>query len=91
MIRVLTGVEAKAVLEDMMADICAHADDVFDGTAARFALVVWPEGFEAEADAIAVFAQPEAQPVAVTALRTAAEALATTPGKPSSASEGVGT
>lgn len=73
--RVLSGVAAKAVLEDMMADICAHADDVFEGTAARFALVVWPEGFEAEADAIAVFAQPQGQPVAITALETAAKAL----------------
>ncbi|CAN7173529.1 hypothetical protein [Brevundimonas sp. LjRoot202] len=72
--RLLAGTP-KERLEAMCGEVCAHADDLFEGSQARFVFVVWPEGFEGEVQSFAVFAQPQAQPVAVKALETAAEAL----------------
>lgn len=71
----LLATTPKERLEAMCGEVCAFADDLFEGSKARFVFVLWPEGFEGEVESFAVFAQPQAHPVAVTALQTAAKAL----------------
>ena len=69
-----SGTEIADEIHVNMASVCAMADALFDGTNARFVLVVWPEGFESDPDSMAIFALPEAMEVAQTALATASTA-----------------
>lgn len=71
----LLATTPKERLEAMMGEVCAHADELFEGTRARFALIVWPEGFEGEVQSLAIAAQPAAKATTKTALETAVRAL----------------
>lgn len=71
----LLATTPKEQIETRCAEVCALADELFEGSKARFVFVLWPDGLEADLNAFAVFAQPEAQPVAQQALQTAIAAL----------------
>lgn len=71
----LLATTPKEQIESRCAEVCALADELFEGSKARFVFILWPDGLETDPNAFAVFAQPAAQPVAQVALQTAIQAL----------------
>ncbi|WP_420478276.1 hypothetical protein [Brevundimonas sp. FT23028] len=69
----MTGAEKSELIAAMMGQVCGFADVLFEGTNARFALVVWVEGCPAPAEAVAIAGDPAGKSEIATALTSAAE------------------